>query len=347
MVVGLDIKYSVMLIPVTMFFYLTAIMNPIIELKCVGPNCRKRMHSKFDKNFSRFDSYEEWRNGSESLQSDGNVTLIRFSHGYVKCDSDCDDCEGKDGASETCTNYNDTEYQLLLDGMENLTESVIGFNHTLPTYLEPNCNCRDWCTNCDDYDLVSLPGDEDGLHRHMQNFWNKLQTNCKAWEMEFGSSDGEMCKLFERFYFTMALTVIGFVWLGAVLVLMMFMEYTNFHIFNDGKCKCCFRTPRFKKILFTVLLTAPVSFMMYIGLKLMYVGNTEELLDKYFELVGAEFEYDWDTRGVTMFWISMALALLSIVVMMLTGTTQRHLRTIINYRRGVEYNGVSWKPHMS
>jgi len=342
MVVGLDIKYAVMLIPLTMFFYLTAILNPIITLRCKGVDCRPRMRSEFDDDFDGFGNYTHWRNGSASLQSNGNVTLIKFNHGFVKCDSKCDDCAGKDDASETCTDYNDTLYERMLDALADANEN-------LPNYLMPNCSCRDWCSGCDDSDLVSLPGDEDGKHRHMQNNWHKLQKYCEEWEQDLGSVDGEseMCNLFNTFYYTMVLTVIGFCWLGAVLALMMFMEYTNFHIFYDGKCKCCFRTPWFKKILFTVLLTAPVSFMFFVWYIIVYGDTTEVLLTKYFDLIGAEFDYDWDTTGVLMFWISMGLAILSILVMMFSGTTHRHLRTIISYRRGVEYHGVSWKPHIN
>jgi len=347
MVVGLDIKYAVMLIPLTMFSYLTAIMNPIIILRCTGPHCRDRMRSQFDDfSDSKYADYSEWRNYSNSLQADGNVTLIKFNHGYVKCDSNCDDCKDKEGASETCANYNDTEYQSLLNDIEELSEHPDIPEH-IPGYLDKNCSCRDWCSGCDDTDLVALPGDEDGRPRHVNGNWYSLKTDCKTWQREgFGSENNEMCELFDRFVWTMALTVGGFAWLGVVLGLMLFMEYTNFHIFYNGKCKICFQTARRKKVLFTVLLIAPVSFMLIVGIQLQY-GNTEELLDRYFDLVGAEFKYDWDTRGVIMFWISMGLAMSSILVMMFSGTTQRHLRTVISYKRGVEYEGVSWKPHIN
>jgi len=349
MVVGLDIKYSVMLIPVTMFCYLTAIMNPIIILRCKGPHCRKRMRSKYDSfdDDERFDNYDEWLNDSVSLQANGNVTLIKFNHGYVKCDSNCDDCKDKDGAKATCENYNDTEYQSLLLDLANYSIFDIDIPEHLPDYLNKNCSCRDWCSRCDDTDLVALHADEDGLPRHVNGYWNRLQTHCKTWQSDgFDTDSNELCALFDNFYWTMALTIGGFAWLGVVLALMMFMEYTNFHIFYDGKCKFCFRTPCFKKILFTVLLIAPVSFMMVVGIQLKF-GNTEDLLNKYFELIGAEFEYDWDTRGVIMFWISMGLAITSILVMILSGKTRRHLRTVISYKRGVEYEGVSWKPHIN
>jgi len=217
-----------------------------------------------------------------------------------------------------------------------------------PDYLNKNCSCRDWCSGCDGTNLVALPGDEDGRPRHVNGYWNRLQTHCKMWQRDgFETENNEMCDLFDRFYWTMALTVGGFVSLGAVFFLMMFMEYTNFHIFYDGKCKVCFRTPRFKKILFTVLLIAPVSFMLIVLIELQYGNNTADLLDQYFDLVGADFDYDWDTRGVRMFWISMGLAITSILVMIFSGTTERHLRTVISYKRGVEYEGVSWKPHMN
>jgi hypothetical protein len=339
MVVGLDVKFSLMLIPATMFFYVTAILNPVIILKCVGPHCRDRMHSEFDTKFDGFKDYKTWRNGSANLQSDGNVTLLRFSHGYVICDWNCDDCEGKDHASETCTDYNDTAF-------EHFRDEISDYNETLPKYLVPDCKCREWCLKCDDYNLVSLPGDEDGKHRHMQNYWDKLVKHCEEWEEELGSQEGVMCNLFDTFTFTMTLTIAAFVWLGGVLVLIMFMEYTNFHLFYGGKCKVCFISTRLKKIIFTLLLIAPLSFMMYIGMILWY-GDTELLLTKYFDLIGAEFVYDWKTRGVITFFVSMGLAALSIVVMMLSGTTVRHERTIANYRRGVEYPGVYWKPHMN
>jgi len=351
MVDGLDIKHSVMLIPLTMFFYLTAMLNPVILLKCKGPNCRVRMHSIFDDfngTSDGFSNYSEWRNGRANLQSDGNVTLIKFNHGYVRCDSNCDDCEGRKDADKKCKDYDDTSYQLLVGTSKNLTHFFNDTNYSIPDFLIPECDCKDWCSGCDP-DFVALPVDEDdGLHRHAFNYWNKLLKNCEEWELEYGirSDGGEMCDLFNAFSLTMALTVIGFIWLGAVLTLMMFMEYTNFHIFYGGKCKFCFRTPLFKKILFTVLLTAPVSFMMWTMVQLRY-GDTELYLDKYFDLIEAEFNYDWDTRGIKMFWVSIGLAILSIIVMMMSGTTQRHLRTVINYRRGVVYNGVDWKPHMS
>jgi len=347
MVLGLNIKYSVMLIPVTMFFYLTAIMNPVIILRCDGPHCRKKMRSIYDdfEDDEKFEDYEEWRNGTANLQANGNVTLLSFKHGYVICDSNCNDCKGKDDASEACENYNDTKYELLLEDLRDLAEEDDRIDDHLPEFMNKNCSCRDWCANCDDTNLVALPGPDDGLPRHVNDYWNELQKNCKTWQIDFGAEDNEMCNLFDRFYRTMALTLVGFCWLLAVLFLMMFMEYTNFHIFYNGKCKFCFRTPRFKKILFTVLLIAPVSFMLIVGLELKS-GDTEELLNNYFELVGAKYQYDWDTRGVIMFWISMGLAITSILSMILTGTTERHLRTVISYKRGVVYEGVSWKPHM-
>jgi len=345
MVQGLDVKHSVLLIPVTLFCYLTAILNPIISLECTQPNCRKAMRSEYDDDFGDYDSYDDWRNGTANLQSDGNVTLIKFKHGYVKCNSDCDDCEGKDDASESCDDYNDTEYELLLVDLENLAATETDYNYTLPSYLVPDCSCRDWCSACDGDDLVSLPGDE-GYHRHMQNYWHKLEQSCEEWQIEFGTDGNEMCDLFQNFYFTMSLTLLAFGWLLGVLALLMFMEYTNFHIFYNGRCKCCFISPKVKKALFTVLLVAPVLFMLYVQLNLV-LGNTTEMLDKYFDLVGADFEYDWITRGFVMFWISIGLGIISVVVMMLSGTTERHLRTVVNYRRGVEYEGVNWKPHLS
>merc|ERR1719233_944301 len=169
------------------------------------------MHSKFD-NFTlveKYDSYDEWRNGSASLQSDGNVTLLKFSHGYVKCDSNCDDCEGKDDATEKCADYNHTEYKDLLETLEFLTENVPSYNWTLRSYLKLDCKCKDWCSDCDDKNLVSLPGDEDGNKRHMQNNWYKLKMHCKDWETRF-NNNGTMCKLFDKFSLTMNLTVIGF-----------------------------------------------------------------------------------------------------------------------------------------
>jgi len=347
MVVGLNLKYSLMLIPATMFFYLTAILNPIIILKCDGPNCRERMRSEFDTYFGIYTDYDHWRNGSSSLQSDGNVTLVWFSHGHVKCDSNCTDCAWQDEVSDTCTDYNDTQYEHLKITLENLTNTINDdYNYTLPSYLEPNCHCRAWCSECDHYNLVSLPGDEDGKIRHVQNYWNKLVKYCEEWEENFGSDEGVMCHLFNTFYITQMLTITAFVWLGCVLALIMFMEYTNFHLFYGGKCKVCFISVRTKKMLFTMLLVAPLTFMMYIGMRLLH-GDTELLLTKYFDLVGAKFEYDWDTRGVKTFWVSMGLAFLSIIVMMLSGKTPRHLRIVANYRRGVEYAGVPWKPHMS
>lgn len=348
MVVGLDVKYSVMLVPVTMFCWITAMLNPIIMLKCVGPNCRVKMRSKYDDFGIDYQNYSQWRGGDNiSLQSDGNVTLMRFNHGYVKCDNSCDDCEGKENASETCTDYNDTEFQLLLELLEDLNETKDEddtFNYSLPYWLRPNCSCKDWCAHCDDQDYVQLPGD--GKPRTMQNYWNELSKHCRQWEEELDSAEGQMCKLFRRFYITMILTVIGILQLGIVLVLMMFMEYTNFHIFYGGKCKCCFISVRVKKVLYTVLLIVPVTFMLVVGVTLA-LGNTDEMLKNYFELIGAEFVLNWNTRGVYMFWISMALGALSIVVMMMSGRTERHLRTIINYRRGVVYSDGNWKPHSS
>jgi len=363
MVDGLDVKYSMMLVTVTMFFYITAMLNPIIKLHCDGPNCRNRMQSVFDSDFGIYDNYANWRNGTANLQSDGNVTLMRFHHGYVKCDHRCKDCEGVENASEMCTDYDDTEYQLLLLNLTRLNDSYSKFNHThltendetlhknwsnfswtIPGYLVPNCECREWCKDCSDLNLVSLPGDK---YRHVQNYWNELEKDCLKREEALNSTEGVMCDMFQTFWFTMALTLTGFGWLGAVLLLMMFMEYTNFHIFYGGKLKCCFISIRVKKALFTVLLSAPVTFMLYIWIKLRHVGDTEEMLTKYFDLIEAQFVFDWKTRGVYMFWISMALGTLSVMAMMMAGKTTRHLRTIIDYRRGVEYKDGNWKPHSS
>jgi len=337
----------VMLVPVTMFFYITAMLNPIIELECIGEDtCRDSMHSKYDDNFAKYKNYSHWRGGNNvSLQSHGNVTLMRFNHGYVKCDSSCDDCEGKENASETCTDYNDTEFQLLLELLDELNEDENDpFNYSLPYWLRPNCSCKDWCAQCDDQDYVQLPGD--GKPRTMQNYWNELSKHCRHWEEELGSTEGEMCKLFRSFYITMVLTVIGILQLGIVLVLMMFMEYTNFHIFYGGRCKCCFISLRKKKVIYTFLLVVPVTFMLVVGVSFTY-GNTDDMLKNYFDLIGAEFHLHWNTKGVWMFWISMALGTLSIVVMMMSGKTTRHLRKIINYRRGVVYDEGNWKPHSS
>jgi len=336
----------VMLVPVTMFFYITAMLNPIIKLKCVD-NCRVQMRTEYDDDFGPWDDYAHWRGGDNvTLQSNGNVTLMRFNHGYVKCDTSCDDCEGKENVSETCTDYNDTEFQQLLQKLEDLRETYKDSrNYTLPYWLNPNCSCKVWCSKCDDQDYVALPGD--GKPRQMQNYWNELGKHCREWEQQLNSTKGgEMCKLFDTFQMTMALTVCGILMLGLVLMLMMFMEYTNFHIFYGGRCKFCFISVRAKKVLFTVLLTVPVTFMLVVGVTLVY-GNTDEMLNNYFTLIGANFELDWNTNGVYMFWISMALGILSILVMMISGKTTRHLRTIINYRRGVVYSDGNWKPHSS
>jgi len=345
MVEGLNLKYSLMLIPVTMFIYITAISNPIIKLICKGSYCRESMHSVFDEDFGDYDNYTMWRNGDASLQSNGSVTLVKFNHGFVSCDSNCDDCTWQEDPPEICEDYNDTEYQLLLDDLDYLSVHENDYNYTLPSYLVPGCKCRDWCSDCDN-DLVSLPGDEDGYHRHAHDYWHQLELRCEVWELELNSTDSEMCKLFRTFKFNMALTLSAFFWLFSVLALMMFLEYTNFHIFYDGKCKCCFISPAVKKTFFTILLILPVTFMLIVWLRLNN-GDIEDMLTKYFNLIGAEFEYDWNTRGFHLFWISIGLGILSVIVMLLSGTTQRHLRTIINYRRGVEYEGVDWKPHQS
>lgn len=345
MVKGLNLKYSVMLIPATLFFYITAILNPVILLKCVGDNCREKMRSEFDDDFGDYANYSDWRNGNASLQSDGNVTLMKFNHGYVKCNSDCDSCGWKDDDDDWCNDYNDTEYEELLADLANLSATVDDYNYTLPFYLDPDCSCREWCSGCDESDLVSLPGD-DGLHRHTQDWWLELHKHCEKWEAEFGSEENEMCELFHSFTLTMKLTIIAFALLAAVLALMMFMEYTNFHIFYNGKCKVCFISPNAKKALFSILLIAPVSFMVYIYMVLRF-GDTEELLNKYFDLIGAEFEYDWNTQGFRMFWISIALGCLSIVVMLFAREHQRHMRTIIGYKRGIPYEGGVWQPHPS
>jgi len=346
MVDGLDVKYSVMLVSVTMFTYITAMLNPYIMLKCKGDSCREKMRTEYDDDFGDFQTYSDWRAGNITLQSDGNVTLMRFNHGYVKCDSSCDDCEGKENVSETCTDYNDTQFQELLQKLEDLKLTYNDSDYTLPYWLNPNCSCKVWCSRCDAQDYVSLPGD--GKPRTMQNYWNELEKNCRDWEEELGSTDGEMCKLFRSFWVTMQLTVSGILMLGLVLMLMMFMEYTNFHIFYGGKCKFCFIPLRAKKVLFTVLLTVPVTFMLVVGVTLQY-GDTNEMLDNYFKLIGAETEFDlvWKTKGVYMFWVSMGLGTLSIVVMIMSGKTTRHRRTIINYRRGVVYSDGNWKPHSS
>jgi len=358
MVVGLEIQYSVCLIPVTMLFYLTALLNPIIKLECTGPHCRSKMHSRFDI-FTRndsYNSYDEWRNGTSSLQSDGTVTLLKLTHGYVKCEENCDDCEDKETAEVKCENYNDTQYKELLATLEKLNEKLPAkYNWTLPSYLKLDCKCKDWCPECDHHNLVSLPGDKDGKLQ-VQTYWYQLwgdycfDTQNETWQegsVESKNND-TMCKLFKRFFIIMTLTVIGFLWLGAVLVIMMFVEYINFHIIFDGKCKFCFCTPCFKKILFTGILTVPFLFMLYIGSELLWLRNMDDLLRDYFEIIGATFKLNYkDTPGVIMFYISMGFAFLSIVATMLSGTTQRHLRTIKNYRRGVEYEGVSWKPHNS
>jgi len=347
MVDGLNVKYSVMLVPVIMFIYITAMLNPIIKLECVGDSCREKMRTEYDDDFGNYISYAQWRVGvNKTLQSHGNVTLMRFNHGYVKCDSSCNDCKGKENASETCTDYDDKKFQLLLKNLNILKEKYNDSNFTLPYWLNPNCSCKDWCKHCDDQDYVSLP--TDGKHRTMQNYWSELETNCEQWENELGPSNGEMCKLFRSFRVTMILAVSGILMLGIVLMLMMFMEYTNFHIFYGGKCKFCFISLRAKKVLFTVLLAVPVTFMLVVGVTLAY-GDTEEMLNNYFKFIGAEDQFNivWNNRVVWMFWISMALGALSIVVMMRSGKTTRHLRTIINYRRGVVYSGGKWKPHSS
>jgi len=344
MVDGLDVKYSVMLVPVTMFFYITAMLNPIIKLICDVDNfdnCREKMRSKWDDDFGDYADYLDWRGGNRSLQSDGNVTLLGFTHGYVVCDS-CEDCED----NETCADYDDNEFQKLLRKLGSLdsdNDTKDDYNWSLPSWLNPNCSCKDWCANCDGQDLVSLPGNGT---RTMNNLWYELLTQCEEWEMELGTTDGEMCKLFRSFSITMALTVGGILMLGIVWVLMMFMEYTNFHIFYGGKCKFCFISLRVKKVLFTVLLTVPVTFMLIVGVTVVY-GPTEELLNNYFRLIGAKFIYIRNTNGVIMFWISMGLGILSILVMMMSGKTTRHLRTIIHYRRGVVYSDGNWKPHSS
>jgi len=372
MVKGLEIKYSVCLIPVTMLCWLTASLNPIIKLECIGPYCRSKMHSKFDTFINdNYNSYDEWRiSNTTNLQSDGTVTLLKLTHGFVECETNCDDCEGKKNAIKgkenykvKCEKYNDPEYKDLLVTLEklrnlstegNVPPGLASYNWTLPSWLKLDCQCKDWCTTCDDHNMVSLPGVQYGNNTNhtIQNFWFRLEAKyCKT-----GKNNDTTCKLFSSFSKIMILTVIGFVWLGAVLVFMMFVEYINFHIFWDGKFKFCFCTARFKKLLFTVLLIVPFSFMLYIATELLWLRKMDALLNDYFENIGATFNVTHhDTYpgvnidhypGVIMFYISIGFAFLSILATMLSGTTPRHLRTIINYRRGVEYDGVSWKPHV-
>jgi len=337
MVQGLNLYCSMILLPFTIFVFAATMINPIVKLECLeghGFVCKDRRLSKFD------DNYDEWRypdgNNMTRLQADGNLTLTRFSHGFVPCYSDqCKDCTGK----KECADYNYTQYESLLADIEEYNANKTaeyGVNITddelieLPGWMVPDCACLEFCGDCDEQHLIKLPGNMG----HVQGLWAFL--DCQEITREWMLPNEEpVCDLFNNFFKVVTAGAMALLGIGVTFMWMCFLEYVNFHLFCSGNCKCLFISPWKKKIMFVVMLTGPLFLLIWLLMNL--YQETDRKLNAYFDAVGVAYKYNWNTRGYIMWWICIGNVCLSILAILVAGKTERHLVTMNNYRRGIDY----------
>jgi len=282
MVEGVEVKVPSFFWPVTCFLMFLAGMNPIVKLKCVPlegeDNCKTKYVSVYD-----VQNYSIWRNETW-LQANGNLTMLKLTHGIVNCEDECNDCDEDD-----CDEWD-------YGNMRQLDDALRVYNKSLPSFLTEMCNCADFCKDNCTNGLIALPG-----NNSMNAQW--IDMDCKKLEAERNAAangnSGKICGLVELYRMAYILSVVTLVLMVLLQVTMLGLEYVNFDSFLEGKCRCLFCPYRIKKSLYIFWACVCLGAQLYIYL--LITGETNEKLDRYFEVINGNFEYDWDTRGNYLF----------------------------------------------
>jgi len=289
MVDGVEVKVTSFFWPITWFVMFLALMNPLVVLECVGDHCRHNYVSEYDG-----DNYTTWYGNGMWLQATGNLTIQKLTHGFVNCESECNDCEESD-----CKNWNYT-------GMKQLDKALQKHDTSLPSFLTTMCYCDDFCEgNCEN-GLIALPGDNT-----VNSKWLKM--DCKATEKSFDAKNGEICGLVDLYQWVYIVTIACLVFMVLLQLTMLALEYVNFESFLDGRCKCLFCPFWVKKSLYIFLACVCLAAQLYTFITV--YTDTENKLDAYFEIIDGEFRYDWNTRGFYLFITAIAGSCVTIFTM--------------------------------
>jgi len=277
MVEGVEVKVPSFFWPVTCFVMFLAAMNPLVKLNCLK-NCKENYVSEFDG-----EAYIKWR-GDTWLQADGNLTMFKLTHGYVHCENSCNDCD-----EENCKFWNYEEMKKLDRAIKNRTN----YNSSLPEFLTTMCYCADFCEDKCKNGFIALPGNDS-----MDANWEDM--DCKKLEADHNATDsGKICGLVDLYRRAHILTIACLVMMIILQITMLGLEYVNFDSFLDGRCKCLFCPYWIKKTLYIFLACVCLGVQLYTFLPVK--EKTDEKLDAYFDVINAEFEYDWHTRGYYLF----------------------------------------------
>jgi len=291
MVEGVEVKVPSFFWPVTCFVMFLALMNPFVKLECVGDHCRTNYVSKYDG-----DNYTVWWDDGAWMQASGNLTIEDLNHGWVNCESKCDDCGEAD--------CEDWDY----GGMKELDEALQQHGSALPSFLTTMCYCADFCEgNCTN-GLIALPG-----NNTVNSKW--ISMDCKALEASFNAPSGKICGLVELYTWAYIVSVTCLVFMVLLQFTMLGLEYVNFDSFLDGRCRCLFCPYWVKKSLYITMATVCLAAQLYTFLTL--TNNTDEKLDDYFEAIDGKvvFTYDWGTRGYRLFITAIAGSCVTICTM--------------------------------
>jgi len=274
MVEGVEVKVPSFFWPVTCFVMFLAGMNPLVKLKCTDDTtCRKDYVSELDGT-----NYTVWRDGNAWLQSDGNLTLFRLTHGYVNCEDQCNDC----GDEDDCDGWS---YAL----MKELDNALRNHSTALPDFLTQMCSCADFCEDKCQNGLIALPG-----NKSLDAQWTDM--DCKDLEAKHNATEsGQICGLVNLYRTANILFIVTLVLMILLQFTMLGLEYVNFDSFLDGRCRWLFCPYWVKKLLYIFLAQICLGAQVYIYL--LVLQETNEKLDAYFDVINGTFDYDWDTRG--------------------------------------------------
>jgi len=287
MVEGVEVKVPSFFWPITCFFMFLALMNPLVYLEC-QENCRTHYVSQYDGV-----NYNEWANATW-LQASGNLTLEKLTHGLVKCENKCDDCE-----ESACSDWD-------YGGMKQLDSALRNHSSFLPSFLTTMCYCEDYCTgNCEN-GLIALPGKSTANSK-----W--ISMDCKAMEASFNATSGKICGLVDLHTRAYYVTIFCLVFMLVLQLIMLGLEYVNFDSFLDGKWKCLFLPYRVKKSIYIFLACTCLSAQLYTFL--IVNRDTEDKLDDYFDVIDGEFYYNWNTRGYYLFVTAIVGSFVTIITM--------------------------------
>jgi len=304
MVEGVEVKVPSFIWVVTCFVMFLAAMNPLVELKCKNgaeKNCKNAYVSKFD--------VVKWNNwtGVTYMQADGNLTMLKLTHGFVSCNNSCDDCD-----ENQCLDWSYEEMKKLDDKLREKKDEVGGDLDGLPDFLKNMCHCADYCHgkgNCEN-GFIKLPG-----NNSMDSNW--IDMDCKTLEADHNATEngnsGKICGLVELYTQACILTIACIVMMILLQITMLGLEYVNFDSFLDGRCRCLFRPYRFKKALYMIL--ACLCLFVQVYTFILVKTKTDKNLEAYFEVMKGEFEYNWNTRGYFLFIIAIGGSCLTILTM--------------------------------